>query len=61
MAKPGTIPVTTILSRDLRKWLEHRAREEDKKLGPYIRKVLEAHRAASIEPLTPNTQHERST
>lgn len=45
MAKPGTIPVTTILSRELRKWLEHEARKEDKKLGPYIRKVLETHRA----------------
>ena len=49
MAKPGTIPVTVILNRDLRRWLEARAREEDKKLGPYVRKVLEDHRARHAE------------
>jgi hypothetical protein len=55
MAKPGTIPVTTILSRDLRKWLENAARKEDKKLGPYIRKVLETHRAA-VDAVNPNVE-----
>lgn len=53
MAKPGTIPVTTILSRDLRKWLEAQARKEDKKLGPYIRKVLETHRT-TVDAVNPN-------
>lgn len=59
MAKPGTIPVTTILSRDLRKWLENAARKEDKKLGPYIRKVLETHRS-TVERSEPEPI-ERST
>lgn len=55
MAKPGTIPVTTILSRDLRKWLEAQARKEDKKLGPYIRKVLESHRT-TVDAVNPNPE-----
>ena len=48
MAKPGTIPVTVILTRDLRRWLESRAREEDKKLGPFVRKVLEEYRLREL-------------
>lgn len=42
----ATVPITILVPRGLRRWLETRARGEEKKLGPYVRKVLEAHRTA---------------
>lgn len=41
-----TVPITVLVPRSLKRWLAEWARKEDKKVGPYVRAILETHRQA---------------
>lgn len=43
MAEP-TVPITVLVPRSLKRWLAAAAGKEEKKVGPYVRAVLENHR-----------------
>lgn len=43
---PASIPsITVLLPRELKRWLERRAESEGSKVGPYVRRLIEADRA----------------
>jgi hypothetical protein len=42
---PASIPsITVLLPRELKRWLERRAESEGTKVGPYVRRLIEADR-----------------
>lgn len=47
----STVPITVLVPRSLKRWLVTRAGREDKKVGPYVRKLIERERTSEEDDL----------